>query len=105
MTAVHAAPAALAGMIAALGVGMTMIGRSWPTRPKHRGPRAPRRVEEYVPAAALIPAFADGWPTPAFRHCIGCQDTVPVVIHGGGGAYRCDAHNHITIHHVTGSQQ
>lgn len=56
MSAVHAAPAALASMLLALGVGMTMIGRSWPTRAKHRGARAGRRVEEYVPAAVLIPA-------------------------------------------------
>lgn len=99
MTAAHAAPAALAGMIAALGVGMTMIGRSWPHRSKHRGPRAPRRVEEYVPAAALIPAFADGWPTPAFRHCIECRTTVPVV---HTGTHRC-THGHVTTHTTTGS--
>ncbi len=94
MTAAHAAPAALASMLLALGVGMTMIGRSWPHRAKHRGPRAPRRVEEYVPAAALIPAFAGGWPTLAFAHCIQCRTTVPVVVHNG--AHRCD-HGHTTI--------
>ncbi|MEH0542945.1 hypothetical protein QA802_07650 [Streptomyces sp. B21-105] len=101
MTAVHAAPAALASMLLALGVGMTMIGRSWPHRAKHRGPRAPRQVEEYVPAAALIPAFAGtDWPTPAFAHCIQCRTTVPVVVHTG--AHRC-THGHVTTHTTTGS--
>lgn len=90
----NAFPAALGGMIAALGVGMTMVGRGWPDRPKHRGPRR-RRIDEYVPAAALIPAFAGaGWPTPAFAHCIQCRTTVPVLVHGD--AYRCDAHGHVT---------
>lgn len=103
MTAAHAAPAALASMLLALGVGMTLIGRSWPTRPKHRGPRAPRRIEEYVPAAALIPAFADGWPTTAFAHCIQCRGPVPVVVHDGG-TYRCD-HGHTTTHTTTGGTQ
>lgn len=103
MSAVHAAPAALASMLLALGVGMTMIGRSWPARPKHRGPRARRRVEEYVPAAALIPAFADGWPTTAFAHCIECRTTVPVVVHHG--AYRCDAFGHVTTHTTTGDHR
>jgi hypothetical protein len=88
-------------MIAALGVGMTMIGRSWPARPKHRRPRAPRQVEEYVPAATLIPAFAGtGWPTLAFAHCIECRTTVPVVVHTG--AHRC-THGHVTTHTTTGS--
>lgn len=72
------------------------------TRAKHRGPRRP--VEEYVPAGHLIPALAvhgPGWPTAAFRHCIGCQRVVPVVVHDG--AHRCDAHGHVTIHNTTGS--
>ncbi|MFI5473142.1 hypothetical protein ACIA6D_23245 [Streptomyces cacaoi] len=70
----------------------------------HRGRRAPRRVEVEVRGRDLIPALAGtGWPATAFRHCIGCQDTVPVVIHGGGNAYRCDAHGHVTIHTTTGS--
>lgn len=101
MTAAHAAPAALASMLLALGVGMTMIGRSWPARSKHRGSRAPRRIEVEVPAHHLIPALAGtGWPATAFRHCIGCQRTVPVVVHDG--AHRCDAYGHVTIH-TTGS--
>lgn len=94
-------PAALGGMIAALGVGMTMIGRGWPDRRKHRGPRAPRRIEVEVPGHHLIPALAGpGWPQPAFRHCIECRATVPVVVHGT--AHRCDA-GHTTLHTTTGS--
>jgi hypothetical protein len=75
-------------------------GRERPRR-QHRGPRQ-RRVEEYVPAAALIPAFAGaGWPQPAFAHCIQCRSTVPVLVHHG--AHRCDAHGHVTTHTTTGS--
>lgn len=93
--------AMVATMLLALGVGMTLIGRGWPDRQKHCGPRAPRRTEVEVPAGVLIPAFAgDGWPTTAFRHCIECRDTVPVVIHTG--AHRCDL-GHTTTHTNTGS--
>jgi len=98
---VTAFPAALGGMIAALGVGMTMVGRGWPDRPKHRGPRRRKPADEYVPAGALIPAFAGtGWPTPAFAHCIECRTTVPVVVHSG--AHRCE-YGHTTTHTTTGS--
>ena len=61
---------------------------------RHRPVRV-RPVEEYVPASALIPAFAGGWPPTAFRHCIQCRGTVPVVIHRG--AHRCDL-GHVTSH-------
>jgi|SRR5690349_24261086 len=68
----------------------------------HRGPRAPRRIEVEVRGYELIPALAGtGWPTAAFAHCIGCQNTVPVVVHDG--AHRCDQHGHVTIHTATGS--
>ncbi|MFJ4624284.1 hypothetical protein [Streptomyces sp. NPDC088812] len=90
--------AAVASTLMAFGVGMTMIGRGWGTRGEHRGPRR-RPVEEYVPAGVLIPALAvhgPGWPTAAFRYCIGCRAEVPVVVHDG--AHRCDAHGHVTIH-------
>ena len=99
MSAFHAA---LASLLLGLGIGMTMIGRGWPDRPKHRGQRAPRRMEVEVRGRVLIPALAGtGWPTPAFRHCIGCQRVVPVVVRDG--AHRCDAHGHVTIHNTTGS--
>ena len=104
MSAAHAAPAALACILLGLGVGMTLIGRGWPDRPKHRGPRAPHRIEVEVPGHHLIPALAGtGWPATAFAHCIGCQDTVPVVVHDG--AHRCDQHGHVTIHSTTGDHR
>jgi hypothetical protein len=99
MSAFHAA---VASTLLALGVGMTMIGRGWPTHGRHRA-RPQRPVEEYVPASVLIPALAvhgPGWPQAAFRYCIGCHAEVPVVVHNG--AHRCDAHGHITIHTTTG---
>jgi hypothetical protein len=69
---------------------------------RHRPVRV-RPVEEYVPARDLIPAFAGaGWPTAAFRHCIECRGTVPVVIHGA--AHRCDL-GHTTIHATTGDHR
>ena len=71
-----------------------------PVSGRHRLVRV-RPVEEYVPARDLIPAFAGGWPQPAFRYCIGCRSEVPVVVHDG--AHRCDAHGHVTIHTSTGS--
>ncbi|MER5750681.1 hypothetical protein [Streptomyces sp. NPDC002088] len=69
---------------------------------RHRARRV-RPAEEYVPAHVLIPALAvhgPGWPTAAFRHCIGCHAEVPVVVHDG--AHRCDAHGHVTITTTTG---
>jgi hypothetical protein len=69
---------------------------------KHRGRRRPRRIEVEVPGHHLIPALAGpGWPQPAFRHCIECRATVPVVVHDH--AHRCDAHGHVTLHTTTGS--
>ncbi|WP_329215103.1 hypothetical protein OG352_06020 [Streptomyces sp. NBC_01485] len=103
MSLFHAFHAAIATMLLGLGVGMTMIGRSWPTRSKHRGPRAPRRIEVEVPGHHLIPALAGGWPATAFRHCIGCHATVPVVVHDG--VHRCDQHGHVTIHAPAGGTQ
>ncbi|MEV4227304.1 hypothetical protein AB0J81_09370 [Streptomyces bobili] len=70
-----------------------------PQSGRHRPVRV-RPVEEYVPAGDLIPAFAGGWPTPAFRYCIGCRTQVPVVVHGG--AHRCDR-GHVTIHRIGGA--
>lgn len=71
-----------------------------PTAGRHRPVRV-RPVEEYVPAATIIPAFAGtGWPQPAFRHYIGCHTEVPVVVHGG--AHRCDR-GHVTIHPIGGA--
>jgi len=68
---------------------------------QHRGPRRRKPVDEWVPAAELIPAFAGaGWPQPAFRHCIECRTTVPVVVHPG--AHRCE-YGHTTTHTTTGS--
>ena len=63
-----------------------------PVSGRHRPVRV-RPVEEYVPAADLIPAFAGGWPTTAFAHCVECRDTVPVVVHRG--AHRCGS-GHVT---------
>jgi len=84
-------------------VGATLLVRWAVTggqQGQHRGPRAPRRADEYVPAGALIPAFAGtGWPTTAFAHCIECRTTVPVVVHTG--AHRCD-YGHTTTHTTTG---
>jgi hypothetical protein len=72
-----------------------------PVPGRHR-PQRVRRVEEYVPAAALIPAFAGtGWPNTAFAYCIGCHHTVPVVVHDS--AHRCD-HGHVTIHTIGGNR-
>lgn len=70
-----------------------------PAAGRHRPVRV-RPVEEYVPARELIPAFAGGWPTTAFRYCIGCRTQVPVVVHGG--AHRCDR-GHVTIHRIGGA--
>lgn len=92
MSAFHAA---VASTLLALGVGMTMIGRSWPERGRHRA-RTGRPVEEWVPARVLIPALA----APAFAHCTGCRDEVPVTVHPQG-ARRC-GQGHITIHTTTG---
>lgn len=76
-------------------------GRERPRR-QHRARRV-RRVEEYVPAGYLIPAFAGaGWPQPAFRHCIECRSTVPVLVHHG--AHRCDAYGHVTITTIGGNR-
>jgi hypothetical protein len=71
-----------------------------PASGRHRPARV-RPVEEYVPPGELIPAFAGGWPSTAFRYCIGCHAEVPVVVHGS--AHRCDQHGHVTIHTTTGS--
>lgn len=69
---------------------------------RHRA-RRQKPVEEYVPGHHLIPALAGrGWPQPAFRHCIECRATVPVVVHDQ--AHRCDW-GHTTIHTTTGSCQ
>lgn len=68
---------------------------------RHR-PVHVRPVAEYVPARELIPAFAGSWPPTAFRHCIQCRGTVPVVIHGT--AHRCDL-GHTTIHTRTGDHR
>lgn len=96
--------AMVATVLLGLGVGMTLIGRGWPDRRKHRGPRAPRRIEVEVPGRELIAALAGtGWPTTAFAHCIGCQRTVPVVVHGN--AHRCDQHGHVTIHTSAGDHR
>lgn len=93
--------AMVATMLLALGVGMTLIGRGWPDRRKHRGPRAPRRIEVEVPGYELIPALAGpGWPATAFAHCVGCRATVPVAIRDG--AHSCDR-GHVTITTTTGS--
>ena len=79
--------AALGGMITAAGVGMTMIGRSWPSRGQHR---APRRRSVEVPAHVLIPALA----RQEFASCQGCRAEVPVTVHGG--TRRCE-YGHLTI--------
>jgi hypothetical protein len=98
VSAAHAAPAAFACILLGLGVGMTLIGRGWPARPKHRAPRRP--VEEWVPAHHLIPALAYGAAVPQdIAHCHGCGRPVPVTVHGD--AYRCDR-EHITIHTTAG---
>jgi hypothetical protein len=70
-------------------------------RGRHRA-RPQRPAEEYVPSEVLIPALAvhgRGWPTAAFRYCVGCRAEVPVVVHDD--AHRCD-HGHVTIHTTTG---
>lgn len=75
-----------------------------PVSGRHRPVRV-RPVEEYVPGGYLIPALAvhgSGWPTAAFRYCIGCHAEVPVVVHGS--AHRCDQHGHVTIHTATGDR-
>jgi hypothetical protein len=101
MSAAHAGPAALATVLLALGVGMTMIGRSWPDRRKHRGPRAPRRIEVEVPGHVLIPALAYGAVVPqSVAYCRGCRAEVPVTVHGD--TYRCDR-QHLNIPTTTGS--
>lgn len=78
-------------------------GVRWAIRPASEGRHRPvrvRPVEEYVPARDLIPAFAGGWPTTAFRYCIGCRTQTAVVVHGG--AHRCDR-GHVTIHPLGGA--
>ena len=56
-----------------------------PAPGRHRPVRV-RPVEEYVPAADLIPAFAGGWPATVCAH-------------------RCDQHGHVTIHTRTGDHR
>ncbi|MFI7294021.1 hypothetical protein [Streptomyces sp. NPDC050121] len=86
-----------------LGALLIRYGATGGKPRRHRGPRAPRRIEVEVPGHHLIPALAGpGWPQPAFRHCIGCQHTVPVVVHDH--AHRCDA-GHTTIHATTGDHR
>ena len=79
-------------------------GVRWAIRPVPEGRHRPQRVrpvEEYVPASTLIPAFAGtGWPTTAFAHCVECQGTVPVVVHGA--AHRCDR-GHVTTRLIGGA--
>lgn len=100
------APAGL-GVLAAVFVYAALLIRyavTGGTPNRHRG-GCRKPVEEYVPAGHLIPAFAAhgcGWPQPAFRHCIGCHATVPVVVHDG--AHRCE-HGHINIHTTTGDHR
>lgn len=92
--------AALASTLLGLGVGMTMIGRSWPTRGQHRAPRR-KPVEEFVPGHHLIPALAHGAVIPqAVAYCRGCHTQVPVTVHGN--ATRCDQ-GHVTIHTAGGA--
>lgn len=101
MSPFHAFHAAVATVLLGLGVGMTMIGRSWPERRRHRGPRAPRRIEVEVPGHVLIPALAYGAVVPqSVAYCRGCRTDVPVTVHGRD-AYRCDQ-QHITIQTITG---
>jgi hypothetical protein len=72
-----------------------------PGRHRARRSRPVRRVEEYVPAGHLIPAFAGaGWPNTAFAYCIGCHRTVPVVVHDS--AHRCEK-GHVTITAIGGA--
>jgi hypothetical protein len=74
-----------------------------PGQHRARRSRPVRRVEEYVPAGHLIPAFAGaGWPNTAFAYCTGCHRTVPVVVHDS--AHRCDR-GHVTIHTTTGDHR
>lgn len=90
---------ALALVLLGLLVRWAVTG-GWPNQ--HRGPRRRKAADKYVPAAALIPAFAaEGWPQPDFRHCIECRTTVPVVVHDG--AHRCE-HGHTTIHTIGGNR-
>lgn len=71
---------------------------------RHRGPRAPRRIEVEVPGHVLIPALAYGAVVPqSVAYCRGCRTDVPVTVHGGG-TYRCDQ-QHLTIHATTGDHR
>jgi hypothetical protein len=91
------------GVLAAVFTAAVFLVRWALTPVPVRAPRL-RPVEEWVPAHVLIPALAvhgPGWPTAAFRHCVGCQRVVPVVVRDG--AHRCDAHGHVTINTTTGS--
>lgn len=86
--------ASLMGALVVATAGVRWAIRSVPEG-RHRPVRV-RPAAEYVPARELIPAFAGtGWPTTAFRHCVECRSTVPVVVHGE--AHRCDL-GHTTIH-------
>lgn len=95
----HAGLAVLALVFVAAVVVIRYAVTPAPQPGRHRPVRV-RPVEEYVPAAALIPAFAGGWPRTAFAHCIECQGTVPVVVHGA--AHRCDR-GHVTTHLIGGA--
>lgn len=98
---IHAGVSALATCF----VGATFLIR-WAVTPgtqaKHRAPRRPRPVEEFVPAHVLIPALAYGAVIPtAVAYCRGCRTQVPVTVHGN--ATRCDQ-GHVTIHTSTGER-
>lgn len=90
----HAGLAVLALVFVAAVFAVRYAVTPAPVPGRHR-PVCVRPVAEYVSARDLIPAFAGGWPTTAFAHCVQCRGTVPVVIHGA--AHRCDL-GHTTIH-------
>ena len=91
--------ASLMGALVAATAAVRWAVSPAPVRGRHRSVRV-RPVAEYVPARELIPAFAGGWPTTAFAHCVECQDTVPVVVHDA--AHRCNR-GHVTTRPIGGA--
>lgn len=96
--------AALASTLLGLGVGMTMIGRAWPTGGRHRRRRVEVLSEELLDDL-LGPRPEPVYGTPieqAWRWCPSCSRNEPSVLHNDGG-WTCGHCFETTINTTTGS--
>ena len=102
MSAFHAA---LGGMVTVTGVGMVVVGRTWPTRGQHRAPALddPTLLDELLgplPQAAPHAAVVQAW-----RDCPTCvKATAGVVTADGWWCGEC-LQPAITIHTTTGDHR